>query len=62
MLTILAPALTFHFFATLIVVIAAVCIVLWMLQKAPIAPPLNYVVYALVALLALWFVFTFLGG
>jgi hypothetical protein len=56
------PALTFHFFAVVVVVVAAFCVIAWMLQKASVAPPLSYVVYAVIALVALWLLFWLLGN
>lgn len=53
----LAPAFTFQWFATAVIVLAACAIVLWLLSKVPVPEPLNYVVYAGLALLALWILF-----
>lgn len=61
-LALVAPTLTFHFFALVIVVLCACAIIFWLLAKVPIPEPFNYVLYAGLALIALWLLFGLLGG
>jgi hypothetical protein len=55
--SLVAPSLSFHFFAVIVVVLIAVCIVFWLLQKVPIPEPFNYVLWGVLALAALYLVF-----
>ncbi len=57
----LAPTLTFQWLAWVVIVLAAVCIVFWMLSKVPMPEPFNYVAYALLAIIALWLLFKLAG-
>lgn len=61
-LLLLAPTLTWSWLATLILILVALGIVFWVLQKLPIPEPFNYVVYGIIALIALWFLFQVVGS
>lgn len=56
------PAFTFRFFATVVLVIAAFAVLFWLLRKATIPEPFNLVVFAVMALLALWLLFRLFAG
>lgn len=61
MLALLVPAFTFHTLAIVVLVIVACCIVFWLLSKAPVPEPFNYVLYGVMALVALWLLFSLVG-
>lgn len=46
----------------LIVLIVVIGIVCWLMSKMPIPEPINYVVYGLLAILAIWILFSITGS
>jgi hypothetical protein len=55
-----------HVLIVVICLIAIIAVVMWFLQKVPIQPPLNYVIYAGMAILCilviLWLLDTYGGA
>jgi hypothetical protein len=61
LMLVLAPTFTFHDFATLVAIIAAGAVLFWLIRKVGIPEPFNFVLYAVLALLAIWLIFWGLG-
>jgi len=57
MLMLLVPALNFHFFAVIAVIVCAAAICFWFLRTVKIPEPFNYIVWLVCALVALYIVF-----
>lgn len=53
----LANPFSFQFVAMVILVICVFAIVFWFLRRVNIPEPFNYVLYAILALVAIWLLF-----
>lgn len=60
-LMLLAEPFSFHLLATIVIVICVFAIVFWFLRKVAVPEPFNYVLYAVMALVAIWLLFYLVG-
>lgn len=57
----LVPAFTFHTVAVLILALGVIGILYWLVQALSVGPPLVYVFYVVIALVAIWLLFWLVG-